>query len=200
MKYYHLLISICLIFYSICSNAATLLWDKNDCADYYIVYTKLSDDPVWFEASNEIYNTFVNMKTLRYKNDLLLEDVLYMFTVKAFNIYGNSSDFADPVSYTLPSNVIENIVLTLNKNILTWTIKNPETIAGYSLTLNDTGTVVTTYRYDISEINICRLGLLPGVQSVIYLEAIYQSGEIVKSNDIVITTKLIDGIYGFHIE
>lgn len=75
--------------------AATLAWDFNDCADYYIIYRRKAGEADYTWCSSEI-----QAPTLEYKLGGLVPGVTYYFSVKAFNVFGNSSDFSDEVTYT----------------------------------------------------------------------------------------------------
>lgn len=69
-----------------------LRWDANPDADYYVVY---------FGATSHNYtqnSTKIPTETTEYTLPILSEGTWY-FSVKAFNEFGNSSDFSDELKY-----------------------------------------------------------------------------------------------------
>lgn len=71
---------------------ATLEWDENSDADYYVVYWSTAPNSFTEENSMEIPGdmTFVELEDSSDGKD-------YYYTVKAYNECGNSSDFSDTV-------------------------------------------------------------------------------------------------------
>lgn len=94
MKKVFLLFFTSLMFLSNLAYAedAILEWDENTDADYYVVYWSTEPDSFSEEDSMEIPGdfTFVELEDTD-------EGQEFYFSVKAFNIYGNSSDFSDTV-------------------------------------------------------------------------------------------------------
>jgi hypothetical protein len=82
---------LCLLCLSATATAQdiSLSWDKNKDAKYYVVYWGLTTGEYTGE-SEKVYG-------LTYNSSGLPEEELF-FSVKAFNICGNSSDFSDPAS------------------------------------------------------------------------------------------------------
>ena len=79
-------------------------WDKNTGADYYVMS--------WGPASRAYTVNSEKILTENYtvKN---LDNKQYFFAVKAFNNCGNSSDYSDEVTNTIPG-VVKNLKIVLN--------------------------------------------------------------------------------------
>ena len=69
----------------------TLTWDQNDCADYYVVYSKPAGSS---EEYTEIAKTVGDELTITFASPDKRQE--YVYAVKAFNRFGNSSDFSEP--------------------------------------------------------------------------------------------------------
>lgn len=87
-----LLLIFCSFAAAYAADTPMLQWDANDDADYYVVYW--STDPHSFSDENSIEvpvdETFLELVPSPNNEE-------YYFTVKAFNEFGNSSDFSEPV-------------------------------------------------------------------------------------------------------
>lgn len=70
----------------------TLTWDPNEDADYYVVYYGTEPGNYTLKSDN------IPVPTVEY-TVMGLDPAIWYFSVKAFNQFGNSSDFSDEVSY-----------------------------------------------------------------------------------------------------
>ena len=75
----------------------TLEWDRNTDADYYVVYYG-TESGKYVQSSPEIPQVPVDQPSVQHTVAGLADSIWY-FSVKAFNVYGNSSDFSDEVEY-----------------------------------------------------------------------------------------------------
>lgn len=74
--------------------AASLQWDHNEDADYYVVYRRTAGSQEYTWCSSNI-----SAPTVEYKIGGLVPGVTYYYSLKAFNWCGNSSDFSEEVVY-----------------------------------------------------------------------------------------------------
>ncbi len=89
-----ILILICCFASDTFAKDVTLEWDLNYDADYYVVY--------WGNSSGDYfeYSENIDVQETEYTVTDISESDTWYFTVKAFNSYGNSSDFSDEmISY-----------------------------------------------------------------------------------------------------
>lgn len=94
MKLIYTLVILLVLSFNVYAIEATVQWDVNTDADYYVVY--------WGETSGDYTNNSENInKDVTTFTVTGLEDKLYYFAVKAFNSCGNSSDFSDEVTNKL---------------------------------------------------------------------------------------------------
>jgi hypothetical protein len=90
--YAGLLMLVLFSFTAYAADSPRLEWDANDDADYYVVY--------WSKTPN----AFTEANSIDVPGDITYLELVaspggeeYYYTVKAFNDYGNSSDFSEPV-------------------------------------------------------------------------------------------------------
>jgi len=95
------------------SLAVTLEWDKNNDADYYIVY--------WGnESGNYNLGHSDNILITGYEAPTPPKGEVYYFAVKAFNSCGNSSDFSEEIKTGKLKNIQNfKFVIDINVNINT---------------------------------------------------------------------------------
>lgn len=105
---------------AIAYNDPVLTWDINSDAEYYEVYIQTGEGAYTkvYTAPTQNSNS-VNLNALLINNEPLVQGTNYRFFVKAFNDCGNSSDFSDPVVYTI---AVPGIVgnPSVNKSIISW--------------------------------------------------------------------------------
>ena len=89
----HYYLIILLLLFPVVSFAGVVLqWDQNDDADYYIVYW--GDSPGDY---SEGYSVEISDDVTQFSLSTPTGGKRYYYAVKAFNRYGNSSDFSDEV-------------------------------------------------------------------------------------------------------
>lgn len=76
-----------------CAEAAKLTWDLNEDADYYRVYWSPDSEDFSEENSLELPSDILSLELQESTNGKT-----YYFKVKAFNSFGNSSDFSEVVA------------------------------------------------------------------------------------------------------
>lgn len=100
----------------------TLTWDTNDCADYYIVYWSELPVTLWGTDTNNTPKESVHIDSPATEIDLttlnLKPGVVYHFSVKAFNQFGNSSDFSDEVTFSVDIDTDEDGLTDKEEDIL----------------------------------------------------------------------------------
>lgn len=114
MEYAAVRITIIVVFFGIlicltCAEAAKLTWDLNEDADYYRVYWRPDSEDFSEENSLELPSDILSLELQESTNG-----EIYYFKVKAFNSFGNSSDFSEVISSAhVPSD--QKAVLPLRK-------------------------------------------------------------------------------------
>lgn len=171
--------------------ADTLVWDLNDCADYYIVYAKTDADANWTEvykttSENEVE---VNLNDLIYKGEKLKTNTTYYFSVKAFNVYGNSSDYSDSVNYVIYKPLAP--MLNIAKHAITWTYEDNSELAGFEVTVSAGSTTPIVKKVDktIRGLDLVPLNLTNGMSYNITVKAYSTSGVYGDSSNSVIYTR-----------
>lgn len=74
-------------------HPATLTWDANSDAEYYVIYVRPVGGTDWTVIGDQIRGTSWEVPNMAIYNDD------YEFTIKCFNACGNSSDYATPITY-----------------------------------------------------------------------------------------------------
>ncbi len=92
-----LLIIFIVLLLTASAYSATLEWDKNDDADYYVVY--------WGDTPGNYTGHSENITDLFYTTP----DPQKYYAVKAFNECGNSSDYSTEVEYCKPVENTSNV-------------------------------------------------------------------------------------------
>ena len=90
-----ILLSLILHLLAVKANAmdVTLQWDTNEDAEYYVVYYGTTSGNYTQNSTN------ITAPTVEY-TVTGLADTTWYFSVKAFNSFGNSSDFSDEIAYS----------------------------------------------------------------------------------------------------
>jgi len=144
-------------------QAEYLVWDANPDADYYIIYcsdTNESDYQVVFTTESEKVNS-VDFSTILFNGKPLELNKNYNFLIKAFNCYGNSSDFSDVLVYSIykPGQVL----ISLDKNKIYWSFADANKLSGYQLSYSNGSTVLhipldkTVTSYNLCDLNLTEL-------------------------------------------
>lgn len=136
-----------------------LMWDANEDADGYIVYCRLLETDAW--ETVDIKTTQGDTQTIfddiTFRGEKLQPGVNYMFTVKAFNAWGNSSEFSDPITYVVI--IPDTMRVALNGTKLVWSYPILTDITGYRITYTYAGTTQyvdisnpDTFTFDVSAV------------------------------------------------
>jgi len=173
----------------------TVTWDKNPDADYYQVYAAKPDTPGNFELiSGQLTDNLFEITGLP-------KDTAHLISVKAFNAWGNSSDFSDAILVT------DHTLVTINTNrtgkTLTWDSYPIKTgISGFSLTYSPKAAPVIISDVNATSFDLCTLQLDPDVPYSVTISAIGLSGTQVgpQSTPIVFTNHTPVKITGVKIQ
>jgi len=117
----------------------TLQWDTNEDADYYVVYYGTSSGNYTKTSQN------IDAPTIQHTVTGLSQAIWY-FSVKAFNSFGNSSDFSDEIAYTP---FYSPLSISIESPFLSANIKQGESINFQSLVSGGTSPLVFSWDFGV---------------------------------------------------
>jgi len=140
----------------------TVTWNKNPDADYYQVFSSKTG------ISGQLTENLFVIKGLP-------KDTPHLISVKAFNCFGNSSDFSDEIS------VIDHTLVAINTShtgkTLTWdSYPIKAGISGFSLAYSETAAPIIISDVNATSFDMCTLPLDPDVPYSVTISAIGLSG------------------------
>ena len=172
MKRLNLLLMMMVIFILCVQSAyATILsWDENidvtDCDGYYVVYYQTDEITEWQELwkSEDGSVLQITLEDQTFGDNGPQCGVTYTLSVKAFNAYGNSSDYSETVTYSIktPNEVVISQacdVLSISHDF-TYTDSMTLYISGNGVTTSSKVGVGTT------SVNLIDLGLADGTYTI----------------------------------
>lgn len=180
-----LMLIFTILFFSEKSRAATLTWDPNPDAEYYVVYcSTVAGDWNVVHTTTSATAVSLDLSTVTFKGGPLSPGVNYSFAVKAFNACGNSSDYSDSLAYLIPvPNTINTLGVTGTK--LGWTYTNtvdPATSYRITYSTTTTGAVPTIVtktiivNSSVLSYDLCSSTFLDNVQYTFTVSACNSSG------------------------
>lgn len=171
----------------------SLTWDVNPDADGYEVYCRVSTDDAW---------EVVDVKTTQGDNQTIFDNIMfqgeklqpginYMFTVKAFNTCGNSSDYADAITYFVGIPDTMRVALTGTK--LSWSYPVISDVVGYriSYTYGQTTQYVDISNQNTFTFDVCAITAQANTPYTFSVSALNQDGVYgADSNTVTYTRRL----------